>query len=114
MDVDIFFASAEVFRVLTGLQILLKIVMDMFEMICFNEDDAGSRIACSERGLYFIMSVDIRSCIFLTVVWGSAEQETESSIRRGYRRRYSTPSAREYIDRNGEKSSTAEMMIERK
>ena len=113
MDVETFSLSAEFFR-LTGLQILLKIVMDVFEMICFNEDDAGSRIACSERGSYFIMNVDIRSRILSTVVWGSAEQETSAGIRRGYRRRYSTPSAREYIDRNGAKSSIAEMTIERK
>ena len=73
MDVEIFFASAEVFRSLTGLQTLLKIVTDVFEMVCFKEDDAGSRIACSERGSYFIMNVDTCSCILSNVVWGNAE-----------------------------------------
>ena len=34
MDVEIFFASAKVFRLLAGLQILLEIVMDVFEIIC--------------------------------------------------------------------------------
>ena len=96
MDVEIFFASVEVFRLLTGLQILLKTVMDVFAMIRFNEicsneicprgGNGGSRMACSERGLYFIMNVDTRSRIVSMVVWGSAmtDEETNGIIRRGY------------------------------
>ena len=72
MDVEIFFASAESFCILKGHQILLRIVMDVFEMICL---DMGTRIACSWRGLYLVMNVEIRSRILSTVVWGSAEQE---------------------------------------
>ena len=97
MDVEIFFASVEVFRLLTGLQILLKTVMDVFAMIRFNEISSneissrcvngGSRIACSERGMYFIMNVDTRSRILSMVVRGSAitDEETNRVLGRGYR-----------------------------